>query len=165
MKTDAETPQSDWEKIAKTVGTSKQTQRGVYEEIMNRGSRIVVVTLCSAGKLVSGGVPKCFFTHLFIDEAGQATEPLCLIPMTLLGPKGHLVLAGDPHQGPSSLCICCVGISNRGASINNICKIFGFFDSPLVCIWNGFIVQNSCNLSFYVRLSISLLTSNVDIIS
>ena len=40
-----------------------------------------------------------FFTHLFIDEAGQATEPECLIPMTMMGPKGHIALAGDPHQG------------------------------------------------------------------
>ena len=42
--------------------------------------------------------PRGFFTHLFIDEAGQATEPECLIPMTMLGPRGHLALAGDPHQ-------------------------------------------------------------------
>ena len=46
--------------------------------------------------------PRGFFTHLFIDEAGQATEPECLIPMTMLGPRGHMALAGDPHQGQSS---------------------------------------------------------------
>ena len=101
MKMDAETPQSDWEKIEKTVQTSKISE--VFGDIQLYGYRIVVVTLCSAGKLVSAGVPRGFFTHLFIDEAGQATEPQCLIPMTLLGPKGHLVLAGDPHQGPSLL--------------------------------------------------------------
>ncbi|XP_075982823.1 putative helicase mov-10-B.2 [Anticarsia gemmatalis] len=41
-------------------------------------------------------------THLFIDEAAQACEPSCLIPITgLLATNGHLVLAGDPHQlGP-----------------------------------------------------------------
>ena len=84
--------------------------------------RIVVVTLCSSGKLVSAGLSRSvneriirfdlcdpilssihncrgFFTHLFIDEAGQATEPECLIPMTMMGPKGHIALAGDPHQG------------------------------------------------------------------
>ena len=48
-----------------------------------------------------------FFTHLFIDEAGQATEPECLIPMTMLGPMGHLALAGDPHQGQSRVALLC----------------------------------------------------------
>jgi len=42
------------------------------------------------------------FTHLFIDEAGFATEPETVIPLALLDPrKGQLVLAGDPEQlGP-----------------------------------------------------------------
>lgn len=41
-------------------------------------------------------------THLFIDEASQASEPACLIPTCgLLKPTGSLVLAGDPLQlGP-----------------------------------------------------------------
>lgn len=41
-------------------------------------------------------------THLFIDEAAQASEPACLIPVCgLLTTSGTLVLAGDPQQlGP-----------------------------------------------------------------
>lgn len=41
-------------------------------------------------------------THLFIDEAAQASEPVTLIPLCgLLEPSGSLVLAGDPLQlGP-----------------------------------------------------------------
>lgn len=41
-------------------------------------------------------------THLFIDEAAQASEPATLVPITgLLAPNGHLILAGDPKQlGP-----------------------------------------------------------------
>lgn len=65
--------------------------------------RVIVVTLVTAGRLVSGGVPKGHFTHIFIDEAGQAVEPECLIGIAgLLDPaKGQLVLAGDPQQlGP-----------------------------------------------------------------
>ena len=42
------------------------------------------------------------FTHAFIDEAGQATEPLTLVPLGLVnGISGQIVLCGDPLQlGP-----------------------------------------------------------------
>ncbi|XP_066519855.1 putative helicase mov-10-B.1 isoform X2 [Hoplias malabaricus] len=65
--------------------------------------RVIVVTLITAGRLVSGGVPAGHFTHIFIDEAGQAVEPECVVGIAgLLHPeKGQLVLAGDPQQlGP-----------------------------------------------------------------
>lgn len=67
------------------------------------GYSIIVVTLVTAGRLVSGGVAMGHFTHIFIDEAGQAVEPECIIGIAgLLDPlKGQLVLAGDPQQlGP-----------------------------------------------------------------
>lgn len=43
------------------------------------------------------------FTHIFIDEAGHATEPETVIPfILLLDPNkrhgGQVVLAGDPEQ-------------------------------------------------------------------
>ncbi|KAF7246630.1 RNA helicase Mov10l1, partial [Varanus komodoensis] len=42
------------------------------------------------------------FTHVFVDEAGQATEPECLIPLGLISENtGQIVLSGDPMQlGP-----------------------------------------------------------------
>ncbi|XP_016085841.1 putative helicase mov-10-B.1 isoform X2 [Sinocyclocheilus grahami] len=64
---------------------------------------VIVVTLVTAGRLVTGGVGMGHFTHIFIDEAGQAMEPECIIGIAgLLDPeKGQLVLAGDPKQlGP-----------------------------------------------------------------
>ncbi|KAL6457776.1 hypothetical protein MHYP_G00330060 [Metynnis hypsauchen] len=67
------------------------------------GYSIIVVTLVTAGRLVSGGVPVGHFSHIFIDEAGQAVEPECVVGIAgLLHPeKGQLVLAGDPQQlGP-----------------------------------------------------------------
>lgn len=55
-------------------------------------------------RLVSLGVPKGHFTHIFIDEAGQGMEPECLIPIAGLLDSvnpGQVVLAGDPKQlGP-----------------------------------------------------------------
>uniref|UniRef100_A0A8C1I6V5 RNA helicase n=1 Tax=Cyprinus carpio TaxID=7962 RepID=A0A8C1I6V5_CYPCA len=71
------------------------------DDLMKRS--VIVVTLVTAGRLVSGGVPNGHFTHIFIDEAGQAVESECIIGIAgLLDPvKGQLVLAGDPQQlGP-----------------------------------------------------------------
>ncbi|XP_054641470.1 putative helicase mov-10-B.1 isoform X2 [Dunckerocampus dactyliophorus] len=65
--------------------------------------RVIVTTLITAGRLVTGNLPKGHFTHFFVDEAGHATETECLIPLAgLLDPKsGQVVLAGDHKQlGP-----------------------------------------------------------------
>uniref|UniRef100_A0A8C5D6Z8 RNA helicase n=2 Tax=Gouania willdenowi TaxID=441366 RepID=A0A8C5D6Z8_GOUWI len=64
--------------------------------------RIVVSTCSSAGLFHNMGLPVGHFTHVFLDEAGQATEPESLIPISLVSEKdGQIVLAGDPHQlGP-----------------------------------------------------------------
>ncbi|KAG5282698.1 hypothetical protein AALO_G00058890, partial [Alosa alosa] len=65
--------------------------------------KILVTTVVTAGRLVSGGLHKGHFSHIFIDEAGHAPEPEVMIPVAgLLDPKsGQLVLAGDPKQlGP-----------------------------------------------------------------
>lgn len=70
---------------------------------------VVVVTLATAGRLVTGGIPAGHFSHLFIDESGHAVEPEALIPIAGLFTSekekymlfGQLVLAGDPKQlGP-----------------------------------------------------------------
>ncbi|GKY94506.1 hypothetical protein MPSEU_000416500 [Mayamaea pseudoterrestris] len=50
------------------------------------------------------GIDSCHFTHLFIDEAAQATEPESLIPVSVVADtapgvrKAELVLCGDPRQ-------------------------------------------------------------------
>nr|XP_019952231.1 PREDICTED: putative helicase mov-10-B.2 isoform X1 [Paralichthys olivaceus] len=65
--------------------------------------KILVTTMYTAGKLVSRGIPMTHFTHVFVDEGGQAVEPECVIAVAgLLDSKeGQLVLAGDPMQlGP-----------------------------------------------------------------
>uniref|UniRef100_A0A8D0ACU7 RNA helicase n=1 Tax=Sander lucioperca TaxID=283035 RepID=A0A8D0ACU7_SANLU len=64
---------------------------------------IIVTTLVTAGRLVSGGIPVGHFSHVFLDEGGQAVEPECVIAIAglLSAENGQLVLAGDPKQlGP-----------------------------------------------------------------
>ncbi len=52
--------------------------------ILTSRSRIVVATCVTAGILHSLGLGVGHFSHVFVDEAGQATEPECLIPISLL---------------------------------------------------------------------------------
>ncbi|KAM8830509.1 putative helicase mov-10-B.1 isoform 1-T1 [Synchiropus picturatus] len=71
------------------------------EELMK--FRILVTTLISAARLVSGNIPTGHFTHVFVDEAGHAVETECIIPLAglLQAGSGQVVLAGDPKQlGP-----------------------------------------------------------------
>ncbi|XP_019633304.1 PREDICTED: RNA helicase Mov10l1-like [Branchiostoma belcheri] len=70
------------------------------EQVSRR--RIIVATCSTAGLLYSIGLRAGHFTHVFVDEAGQATEPECLIPVGLCaGVQSQVVLAGDPMQlGP-----------------------------------------------------------------
>ncbi|XP_041083835.1 putative helicase MOV-10 [Polyodon spathula] len=73
------------------------------KEVLMEKYRILVTTVVTAGRLVSGGIPPGHFSHIFIDEAGHAVEPECIIPVAGLLNKdqGQLVLAGDPKQlGP-----------------------------------------------------------------
>jgi len=64
--------------------------------------KVIVTTLVTAGRLVSAQFPQDHFTHIFIDESGQATEPESVIAMAgLISTKGQVVMAGDPKQlGP-----------------------------------------------------------------
>ncbi|XP_041656201.1 putative helicase mov-10-B.2 [Cheilinus undulatus] len=65
--------------------------------------KIMVTTLLTAGRLVSGNIPAGHFTHVFVDEAGHAVETECIVPLAGLldAESGQVVLAGDPKQlGP-----------------------------------------------------------------
>ncbi|XP_031700309.1 putative helicase mov-10-B.2 [Anarrhichthys ocellatus] len=65
--------------------------------------RIMVTTLLTAGRMVTGDIPDGHFTHVFVDEAGHAVETECLVPLAGLldAESGQVVLAGDPKQlGP-----------------------------------------------------------------
>ena len=65
--------------------------------------RIVVCTCTTAGNFFSLELKPSHFTHVFVDEAGQATEPETMVPLVLTAgnPEAMVILAGDPMQlGP-----------------------------------------------------------------
>jgi len=64
--------------------------------------RVIVSTLISASIPFGIGIPRGHFSHIIIDEAGQATEPEAFVSIkTLADPKTNIVLSGDPKQlGP-----------------------------------------------------------------
>eukprot|EP00727_Mastigamoeba_balamuthi_P014090 m51a1_g9303 hypothetical protein (663) ;mRNA; f:68025-73186 len=70
-----------------------------------QGYSVVATTCCTSGYLVGCGVDKTFFTHIFMDEAGQSLEPEALIPLQLASDSTVVVIAGDPKQlGPIVRC-------------------------------------------------------------
>ncbi len=61
--------------------------------------RVIVTTCISAGIPHGIGVRRGHFTHIFIDEAGQATEPMSMVPIkTIADDFTNVVLAGDMKQ-------------------------------------------------------------------
>uniref|UniRef100_A0A8C9VS08 Helicase ATP-binding domain-containing protein n=1 Tax=Scleropages formosus TaxID=113540 RepID=A0A8C9VS08_SCLFO len=87
------------ESIPEVVRQYSQAGEDIRQALFHR---IVVSTCSSAGMFYQIRICVGHFTHVFIDEAGQATEPEALIPLGLLSEKdGQIVLAGDPLQlGP-----------------------------------------------------------------
>ncbi|KAJ2974090.1 hypothetical protein NUW54_g11947 [Trametes sanguinea] len=64
--------------------------------------KVIVSTCGNASFAYNVGMPNGHFSHIFIDEAGQASEPevLCAIK-TMAAPKTRVILSGDPKQlGP-----------------------------------------------------------------
>nr|XP_010917774.2 probable RNA helicase SDE3 [Elaeis guineensis] len=64
--------------------------------------KIIVSTYMSASLLYAEGIRKGHFSHIFMDEAGQASEPETMVPVSNLCIQDTvIVLAGDPMQlGP-----------------------------------------------------------------
>jgi helicase MOV-10 len=67
-----------------------------------QSSRVVVSTCGSASFAHNIKIKPGFFTHIFIDEAGQGSEPEVMVPIkTMADTLVNLVLSGDPKQlGP-----------------------------------------------------------------
>lgn len=64
--------------------------------------RVIVTTCVSASILPGIGMPRGHFSHVFVDEAGQATEPEVMIGIKSMSDGNtNVILSGDPKQlGP-----------------------------------------------------------------
>ncbi|CAK7340891.1 unnamed protein product [Dovyalis caffra] len=64
--------------------------------------RIIICTYMSSSLLYAEGVDSGHFSHIFLDESGQASEPESMVPIAnFCSRKTVVVLAGDPQQlGP-----------------------------------------------------------------
>jgi helicase MOV-10 len=64
--------------------------------------RVIVSTCVSAAFAHGVGMPRGHFSHIFIDEAGQATEPEVMTAIkTMADQSTNVCLSGDPRQlGP-----------------------------------------------------------------
>lgn len=60
--------------------------------------RIIICTLSTARYLCDLNLPKDTFSHIIVDEAAQALEAECLIPLSLAGPHTKIILSGDHMQ-------------------------------------------------------------------
>lgn len=87
------------------VAYSKLDSAGTFTvptpEILSQYTVIVSTCLSAAVPFAIGMYPG-HFSHIFVDEVGQAMEPEALIAMrTMGGPRTNLIIAGDPKQlGP-----------------------------------------------------------------
>ncbi|XP_026759313.2 probable RNA helicase armi [Galleria mellonella] len=90
--------------------------------------RVTIGTCCCLGTLAQMGLPKGHFTHIIIDEAGQATEPEIMIPMTFIDKdSGQIILAGDPMQlGPVILSKYCQEFNMDESYLSRILETFPY---------------------------------------
>ncbi|XP_012814717.2 RNA helicase Mov10l1 isoform X1 [Xenopus tropicalis] len=90
-------------RLEETICDAVRPYCGPGEDIRKASRfRIIISTCSSAGMFYQIGLRVGHFTHVFVDEAGQASEPECLIPLGLISEvTGQIILAGDPMQlGP-----------------------------------------------------------------
>uniref|UniRef100_A0A8D3BYV1 RNA helicase n=1 Tax=Scophthalmus maximus TaxID=52904 RepID=A0A8D3BYV1_SCOMX len=110
--------------------------------------RVVVTTLLTAGRLVSGGVPTGHYTHVFVDEAGHAVETECLVPLAglLHVQTGQVVLAGDPEQlGPIIRSPFCQKYGLGVSLLQRLMKKFSLYQKDEGEFNSRFVTKLLCN--------------------
>ncbi|KAH9829558.1 P-loop containing nucleoside triphosphate hydrolase protein [Rhodofomes roseus] len=86
----------------KDFSVTKDDKYGIPDLDRLQSYRVVVATCASAAIPYLLQIERGWFTHIFVDEASQCTEPDTMIPLKLLADqKTNIILAGDFKQlGP-----------------------------------------------------------------
>ncbi|XP_072941248.1 probable RNA helicase armi [Epargyreus clarus] len=110
--------------------------------------RVTIGTCYCLGSIIQLGLPRGHFTHIIVDEAGQATEPEIMIPMSLIDKEnGQIILAGDPKQlGPVVMSKYCMEF---GMAESFLCRLLETF--PYQKDYESF--QNGFDTRLISRLS------------
>jgi helicase MOV-10 len=89
--------------------------------------KIVISTYMSSSLLLAEGIRQGHFTHIFLDEAGQASEPEAMVPLSGLCRRDTVVvLAGDPMQlGPV---VYCKQADKEGLGISYLQRLLSDFE-------------------------------------
>jgi hypothetical protein len=88
--------------LAGLTNASLRSRRQCFQNYVEHGIQQSGLCISKGGTIMGASQPH--FTHLFVDEAAQATEPETLIPMSVVvddAPgviKVEIALAGDPRQ-------------------------------------------------------------------
>lgn len=96
--------------------------------------RVVVSTCVSASVLHGVGIPRGHFSHVFIDEAGQATEPEAMVSIKMLADNStNIILSGDPKQlGPIIRSGVARELGFETSYIERLMKIRAVYDTQAV---------------------------------
>jgi len=132
----------------------RKTEDIIIEDILDK-TNVVTSTLTSL--YTSKIIKKCRFDSIFVDEASQALEPLCYLPI-ILQPSKRIIFVGDPNQLPPTI----YSKKNNGLKLTFLEKLlFKFKDNP---IQSGFLniqyrmndqILGFPNQEFYNNLLIS----------
>lgn len=92
-----------WGEVRELRKEYRERESRVVKEVV-QGCGVVVSTLHGAGgRDVGGAGGGKKFDVVVVDEAAQAVEPQCWIPVAMAGEVGKLVLAGDHLQLPPTI--------------------------------------------------------------
>ncbi|XP_070570216.1 3'-5' exoribonuclease HELZ2-like [Ptychodera flava] len=84
--------------LQEVTGGYQEVRMPTTDDVNQIKDYSVVVTTLSNSMILKRIGLEGHFTHIFIDEAGQALETEAIIPLTLAGENTKIILAGDHRQ-------------------------------------------------------------------
>ncbi len=117
------------------AGVNKDDPRGCKTNVTLpyiQRYRIVVGTCAALGILHNIGCPDGHFTHVIVDEAGQASEPEIMIPLSFAHSDSQVILAGDPKQlGPVNQSIYAEHFGLNESFLERLLRQFPYQKDPI----------------------------------